>query len=91
MSQTTGTEDKPVEAPWHCHALNQVVFVERLLLSKSKPMSLFPFGPLHIICQQTPEYNAPRAYFFIHPVIAEYQNPLMLPVPGRAPPALMGV
>jgi hypothetical protein len=91
MSQATDTKDKPVEAPWHCHALNQVVFVERLLLSKSKPVLPFPVGPLHSICHQAPEYNAPQDYFFIHPIIPEYQNPLMLPAPGRAPPAFMGV
>jgi hypothetical protein len=85
------TKDKPAEAPWHCHAFNQVVYVERLLLIKSRPVSPFPVDSLQSICQQAPEYSARKAYIFIHPIMPEHQNPMMLPAPGRAPPVFMGV
>jgi len=84
-------KDKPVEAPWHCQALNQIVFVDKQVLCKSKQVTPFPADPLPSSCRSVIACPAAESYLPIYPLLPAYHNPLMLPVPGRAPPEFTGV
>jgi hypothetical protein len=82
----TDKQDNPGKAPWHCHALNHVVFIEFQLLNKYKPVRSFHFEFIPRLIQRQLGNPESKPDIVLYPGFALQHIPLILPSRWRAPP-----